>query len=361
MQMIKEKRVLIIAPHLNKQGGVSNYYTSISSHLPENYEFIFRGTKKNKPNIFHYLVDYLLTLLKLIFKEITSKYDCVVVNHSLSKFSIYRDILYILILNLFRIRFIVFFRGWNQDFANRINTLELFLLRKLFFKAYKIIVLSSSFKKQLFDLGYNNNIIIETTTVNEKIVPIEYIKKEKENGINILFLSRIIKAKGIFELLDAFKILKKKYSYIKLTYAGDGEDLPELKKKVKKEAINNINFTGYIRGKKKCETFLDSDIFIFPSYGEGMPNSVLEAAAYGLPIIATDVGGLKDVFEQGKNILFLDNLKPKHIAEMIEYLICNLEKRKKMSEDNYKLAKEKFYSTKVTERLIKIIEEKNAK
>jgi len=86
-----------------------------------------------------------------------------------------------------------------------------------------------------------------------------------------------------------------------------------------------------------------------------MPNSALEAMAFGLPVITTRVGGIPDFFEAGKMGLFLDNRKPEHIAEKIKYLIERPQLMKQMSEYNYHYAMQHFYASKVAKRLENII------
>ena len=87
-----------------------------------------------------------------------------------------------------------------------------------------------------------------------------------------------------------------------------------------------------------------------------MPLSVLEAMAFGLPVITTRVGGIPDFFEDGKMGFFLASRKPAHIADKITYLLERPTLMKQISEYNYHYAKEHFYASKVAKRFENIIE-----
>ena len=359
MKINQNKNVLIIAPHPHKNGGVSNYYTTLSQYLPSHFKFLFRGTKSNNPNIFHYLFDYFITTIKLIFLLSTRNFKYILINNSLSKFSLFRDLVYIIIIALFRVKFILFFRGWNQDYGDNMNKFDKYIFSKFYLKAYKVIVLSSSFKNQLLNLGYDKEIFLETTTVDENLL--HYftldLKHQLKNEVNLLFLSRVLMDKGIYELLDAYNELKIKFNNINLTICGDGSDLKDVIKYSIEKNIKDISFTGYIRGDEKIAIYKKSHIFILPSYTEGMPNSLLEAMAFGLPIITTYVGGIRDFFEDGRMGYFIKEKSADDIIMKIEELIIQPELRRNMSNFNFNYAKDKFYSSRVAQRFIKICQD----
>ena len=154
-----------------------------------------------------------------------------------------------------------------------------------------------------------------------------------------------------------FKILKQKYQNLTLTVSGDGLELGNIKKYITSESINDVELTGFVSGEKKTEIFKKADIYIFPTYYiEGMPNSVLEAMAFGLPVITRPVGGIPDFFENGKMGFITDSLESDTYASLLEKMILNRKKIKEISIYNYRFAHNNFISNIVADRINKIFE-----
>lgn len=159
------------------------------------------------------------------------------------------------------------------------------------------------------------------------------IKKYDDEKINILFLGRIEKRKGLIYLLKSYKILKKKYPNIRLIVVGSGEKEGKCKKFVKKSKLADVNFVGRVSDKEKIMYYNTADIFCSPAiYGESFGIVLLEAMACGKPIVAYANKGYKEVLK-GKAKKFL--AKPKDVNELakkLEILIKNEELRREMGE-----------------------------
>ena len=346
---------IFLVPRLNNSGGVANYYKALKPYLKENHKFVFRGKKKSEKIPFvRFISDY---YKYLISAWPAKKKKIIIISTSLGQGSVFRDGLYAWLCPG-SAKKIIFFRGWDPEFQVKIEKSGLLKkwVRKTFLTADHIIVLSSKFKEKLIKWGYKKEISIETTLVDENLVKDFDIAQKGNNTKKLLFLSAVTKSKGIMEALEAFQILATRKSELIFHIAGDGAAMPDIKSEIELKKIQGISLLGYVTGNKKAEAFKNADLFIFPSYHEGMPNAVLEAMAFGLPVITTRVGGLPDFFEDGKMGLFLDNHNPEHIAERIQYLLERPELMKEMSEYNYQYAKERFYAGKVARRLEAIIE-----
>ena len=102
---------------------------------------------------------------------------------------------------------------------------------------------------------------------------------------------------------------------------------------------------------EKRKVFDASDVYLFPSHEEGMPISVLEAMAFGLPIVTRPVGALKDFFEDGKHGFITESRSPEILASLLEKLISNKKLRHDISNYNFHYARTRFLASKVSKRL----------
>jgi glycosyltransferase involved in cell wall biosynthesis len=222
--------------------------------------------------------------------------------------------------------------------------------------------LSSDFESQLKSWGVSVPIFRETTCVQEELlkdfdIQIKWSKPGSVNPLKVLFLARLDKAKGAFETVNAFKLLGDKGFSVFLTIAGDGPIRNELQMLAKELGLNDkfIQFTGDIRGEKKINAFTEHHIYCFPTYfGEGLPTSVLEAMAFGMPVITRPVGGLKDFFENDKMGYFVETKDPVDIANCLERLLVDYNKMIKIGKYNYRYAQNNFMASVVARRLTAI-------
>ncbi len=354
-------KIFVLVPNTYRMGGIANYYKVIKRYSKSILVYISRGSQKQNESritvIFRLLKDYLKFCRKTWFREGT-----LLVNTSLGYGGFLRDGIYLLLSSPKRSR-VVFFHGWDLDFEKSIDSsvFRKIWLNITFLKADHLIVLSSTFKQKLREWKYEKPISIETTHVDEELIDNgswkSILKYREQRGVpHILYLGSMLKLKGLWEIAEALKVLKsaKVLHNVNITLAGDGQEKNGLMRYTKKNNIE-VSFPGYVRGQKKAKEFKQATIFVFASYTEGMPTSVLEAMAFGLPVITTLVGGIEDFFEEGKMGLVLENRKPEQIAQKIKYLLAHPQLVKKMSRYNYNYAKKNFYVSKVAARMDKIL------
>lgn len=358
---IKEEEILIINKNTGV-GGVYNYYENIKkstkgiAYIDIDYTYRSQGIVLFIKKYIYYII-----ILSKILKKHTVQ--TVVFNPSLSLLTLLRDIPYHLVCSYFGVKQVVFFRGWGESMANKID--QSGIHRQLFNIVYKknanaFIVLSSEFKEKLLQWNVSVPIYLETTIVDETLLNGVTTQDKSFSHCNLLFLSRLEKDKGILEAIEAFNYLENtnQRNQYKFSIAGDGKAMSDVKQKIKKKDIQGCFIKGFVKGEEKAKCFKQANLFVFPStHGEGMPNSVLEAMAFGLPVLTTRVGGIPDFFEDGKMGLFLESTDPMHIADKIKYLVKRPELMKEMSIYNFEYAKKHFYSSVVSQRLKKIIQE----
>lgn len=339
-------KVLINTPHLSLKGGVANHYKGLKPFWNLEVKYNYVGGRYNIPGLLILPFDY----IKFVYLCLFGKIDLIILNPSLNKKAIIRDALFLKIATLFKKKCIVFWHGWNPEMVDSINKNQMNFKRK-FNRVTKHLVLSKSFKNDLVNWGVTAPIILTTTKVDDRLLDGFEIQNKKNLEFNILFLSRIEMYKGIFIVLDAFKLLQSNYPKINLYVAGDGSQLVACKEFAKKHKLKNVNFLGNIHGNQLIESFTSSSIYILPSYSEGMPTSVLEAMAFGLPVITRPVGGLNDFFEDGKMGCLIESLEPKEYAQSIAYFIENREVINEIGLYNHKYAKSNFLASQVALKL----------
>jgi len=351
--------VLILTPDINKNGGIANYYNTLKDKFSFCVDYFVRGSRGSHDSRSKSVRRTLCDLYEFI--RIQKKYKIIHINTSLGICSTTRDALFLIISILFKKKIIVFFRGWDKSFENIIEKYLLWLFKIIYFRSDMIITLASEFKDVLRKWGYKKNIVLETTVVddwlidnyNEESLKGRFVRNN--NSFMLLFLARVEVAKGIYEVIESYRKVKVEYPFLNLVIAGDGSELENVKKYVKKENISDVRFLGYVRGQYKARAFQNSAIYVLPSYhGEGMPNSLLEAMAFGLPVVTRPVGGIKDFFVNGKMGFVTESKKPEVFAILIEKLIKDTKLRHKIAVYNFNYARQRFAASEVVKRLEKI-------
>ena len=173
---------------------------------------------------------------------------------------------------------------------------------------------------------------------------------------NILFVGRLNKQKGIPRLLRAVKLIQDKYDII-LHIVGEGEEKRTIENIIKKENINNVILHGRVPDNSLWELYHKSDIFVLPSERESFGIVLLEAMASGLPIIASDIIGIRNVV---KDCSLLVKPNPKNFAIAIEKLIIDEKLKNELKNKGLKRVK-KYDWNDVIDKIIKTYKKINVK
>ena len=112
----------------------------------------------------------------------------------------------------------------------------------------------------------------------------------------LLFFGEIARHKGVFGLAQAFARVADELPQLRLIYAGTGSGVEETRRLIEQFRLGDrVKFTGWLQAERKRATLAGATIFVLPSFVEGMPMALLEAMSYGLPVIATPVGGVPEI------------------------------------------------------------------
>lgn len=166
--------------------------------------------------------------------------------------------------------------------------------------------------------------------------------KYNPQGTFITFMGMLNKKKGVYDILDIVREVVVQYPGVRFVLAGNGDI-----QKVKQTAIDRdlgdfVSVPGWISEKQIEEVLSETVIYLLPSYAEGLPMSVLEAMAYGIPVIASDVGGLHEVIATDENGILIEPGDKLFMKNSILRLLGQKELRMKLSHNGHQTVKDKF-------------------
>ena len=264
----------------------------------------------------------------------------------------------------YNIPLICSFRGDDINICPKYDQFTHYLTKKVIVESDQITTVSNSLKivaerigkpKKEIQVVYNgcDSKMFSYNTKGRLVIRKKLRISSKK--LVIIFVGDLAKYKGIFELLSAFTKLNYKYSNLYLILIGKIPDRTALDKIVSSNYLNNkIYIVGEIPQNEIPYWLSASDIFVFPTYNEGLPNAVMEAMACSLPIIATKVGGIPEVVRDGQNGILIDKKSVISIEHSIEKLINNKNMCKKMGEYGRTIIEEKFTWNNSAKKLIGI-------
>ncbi|NLF50720.1 MAG: glycosyltransferase family 4 protein, partial [Leptolinea sp.] len=153
------------------------------------------------------------------------------------------------------------------------------------------------------------------------------------------------------------EIVNEQNKDVKLKFFGTKE-IEKLKSYVSSKGLNHvIEVNGWADDEEKIKALYESTCLILPSYTEGLPNVVLEAMATRTPVIATHVGGLKEILVPWVNAIIVEPGNPRDISEKITHLLDNKEKRDAIAEKAFEEVKNKYDVPIIRKRFAEILNE----
>ena len=343
VKIYQKMKILVNTPSMAlKSEGVANHYYGLKPYWTEQVRYNVVGKRRAKQGTGKYWL--LWDIVKFVALNLFWRPQIVLLNPSMAKNALRRDFIFLEIAKFLGKKVVIFIHGFHPEYCETINVKK--LAAKLS-KSNGILVLSQSYRDSLQKWGVTCPVEVTTTKVDDRMLQGFDITDRNGTIQNILFLARIEKEKGLYETITAYQLLKKKYQDLKLTIVGQGSELDAAKSFVQRESIPEVVFTGRLHGAALAEQYKKADIYCLPSYSEGMPTTVLEAMAFGLPIVTRSVGGLVDFFDNEKMGIMTTSYNPEDFASAISKYIENSDLTKRTSEYNYQYANQHFLASSV--------------
>ncbi|MBG1243160.1 glycosyltransferase family 4 protein [Nostoc sp. NZL] len=315
-------KITMLGEGLERQGGIVSVQKLILEEATSDIQFRHITTLPNGSAAQKLLV-FVQAIGKLFWNLLNKKSDIIHI-HVSDRGSAFRHSITTVISWLFQKPLII--HTHSADFHVFYSELPQFLKQWLswsFCKCTRFIVLSDSWKKfYIENLGLKPEQVI--VLPNAVRIPAQIPQRIDSSQICFLFLGRIGERKGAFDLIKAFaSIPAEDKSKVKLVMAGDGDG------EKARNLIQTLNLTEYITildwvdQEKRDELLAKADVFVLPSYNEGLPMALLEAMSWGLAVITTTVGGIPEIVTQSENGLLVNPGEIQELSEAMQSLIAD--------------------------------------
>lgn len=307
--------VLYIGPDIKGRGGIASVLASYEKMIP-NFHYISSNSRKGTMMGVFALMKLMLLLPYFCYLKGIK----IVHIHGASRKSFVRKSIIIRFAKLMRRK--VVFHCHGGEFKSYVAEVGELKVLNVLSKCDAIVVLSQKWVDYFKgDLGLKNVVVINNIVEPAQLFD-ENLKPTKE--LKLLFLGAICDNKGIFDLLDVIATNKAEFiGRIKLYIGGNGE-VERLQSVILQKQLGEIvEYVGWVTGEDKNRLLKDCDIVMLPSYIEGLPITLLEAMAYAKPSITTNVGGIPEIVESGKNGVIITPGDKKALYEAIRLFMDN--------------------------------------
>lgn len=309
--------------------------------------------------------DVMKKFLEIRKAIVAVKPDLVYITPCSAGWPFYKDFLTIMMLKMMGQKVVMHFH--NKGVRSRQSHVLDNFLYKRFFKNVKLILLADSLYEDV-----KRYVSREDVFICPNAIPTVNVEKRsvRTNSVpRLLWLTNIMRTKGIMEYLGALKILRGRGIEFEADFVGglttemSGE---EFEKALVCMGLNDCSvYHGPKYGDEKFEYFKKADVFVLPSYTEAFPVSILEAMQFGLPVLASNVGGVSGEIEDGENgyliggstPIMLNSFRPDtvEIADRLERLLKDTTLRERMGDNGRKKFEREFVLDVFEHRLCNIL------
>ena len=204
------------------------------------------------------------------------------------------------------------------------------LVRRLWRRADGLVSVSAGLRDEVLKLEPDLDVrVIPNGVDTQRFRPSEEPKRREwsiRHPLRILYVGRLRSFKGLQDLMDALPMVQRAVP-VRVDLVGDGPYKEKLEDQLQKLALQNVvRFRGRLPRDEMPQVYREADLLVLPSYAEGMPNAILEALASGLPVVATNIEGSRELVRSGVEGELIPTHSPEALARAIMALASNPEK-----------------------------------
>ena len=329
--------VLLLGPHRAAVSGVSTHVNLLmESSLGDDFELVHLqvGSEGRDEGPIGRWLRLLASPIALFFTIVFRHVSVVHLNTSLNRKAYWRDLAYMLVAKLLRARVLYQVHGGalpGDFFAGR-KRLTAFLRWTLTLPDLVVVLAAVELDAYRRFVPAQSVTLIPNGIDCRPYAGVPTVRSRAEYPLRLVYVGRIAREKGLYETLQGIRLATELGVDVRLIVAGQGPEEARLRRYGQALGISSrVNFVRPVFGADKVKLLGTADAMVLASYSEGLPYSLLEAMAAGIPIVATPVGAIPDVMSEGTHGFLVPPRDGKAIAEAIAMLAADRERLSWMS------------------------------
>lgn len=339
-QLTKPHRVVVTSNPLNHEGGVVNYYRIFLARFrDERVELVHHvfGSRMEdfyakRMKVLLYPFHFVADGVRFAWRLLTDRSIRIVqVSPSFIPVPLLRDGAVLVMAKLTGRRTVVFYRGWKEYMVEwfQRHRVACRLFRAVFDRADVTLVLAQRFADDLKALGCDVSRVVVSSTMFEGEHLRPAVPPPDPATVRFLFLGRVSHLKGIHELIEAAGLLRdagKSFHFRVVGHEDESGVLDRVRARLAELGLTDrFEFPGHLSGAAKFDAYANADVYVFPSWQEGCPTSVLEALGSGLFVVGTDVGALREILRDGENGRIIALRDAQDLARKLEWAVDHID------------------------------------
>lgn len=326
---MKHPLVLILGPDRAAVSGVSTHLNALfGSALERSFRLMhFRvGSEGRKETRFGRVLRLAASPFALAAAILRRRAAILHVNTSLDARAYWRDLMYVLVAKLFAVRVVYQIHGGALRVFCGSSVLMRSIVRATLTWPDVVVVISQIELESARELAPGQRIALLPNGIDcTPLVRLERGVSDPQAPLRLLYIGRLVRTKGLFEILEALRLLRGCGPATRLVIAGSGPDEQELRQSARALGLEDIvTFAGAAFGERKVQLLAEAEVLLLPSYHlEGLPYALLEGMAAGLVPVVTRIGAIPDVAQQGAHGLFVPPRDPEALARAIQSLAAD--------------------------------------
>jgi len=343
-------KVIHIGPAPNARGGISSVLSVLKSQGFFDRQVQLVVSYDDRGNIGKILI-FISALARISWNRLRGAK--ILHLHSAAYTSFWRKSLFFALAKLLGMKVILHWHTARLTaFIEGSGKLKLKTIRYVFYRSDQIITVSKETRREINHFFPDLPCVVAYNPANLSYAPLpdEQLRANNE----ILFMAPLIREKGIYTLLDAFKIVQKTLPSVGLVACGSGED-EQVKTYAERIGVaNKTEFPGWVTGKQKQAYYQRAAVFCLPSFADALPMANLDAMAAGLPVVSTLHGGIPEAVTDGTTGLLVPPHDAEALAKALLRVLSDPDLRVKMGNAGVERARVVFAPQRLKDQLLSV-------